>query len=94
MGRWLAIGAVVGFAGAVLLISVLGGPGDQAPAPPPAPVTADAGATVVPAIEAPLALPSAAARRLGAMGPAMVVDRAGPSKAGDVVEAVPDAGRP
>ena len=80
MGRWLAIGAVVGFAIAVIAISTLGGPGDQPPAPPPPAAVVDGGAVAIPAIEAPMKLPTAAERRLGAMGPAMVVEQAAPNR--------------
>lgn len=76
MKRWLAIGAVVGFALAVLAISVFGGPGDQPAPAPAAAATPDAGPVVVPAIATPMALPTAAERRLGAMGPALVVEEA------------------
>lgn len=93
MRRWLAIGAVVGFTGAVLAIAVLGGPGEQPATPPPAIAAADAGAVVIPAatnLDMP-AIPNAAQRRLGAMGPAQLMERPKPAMLSPG-EALPDAG--
>jgi hypothetical protein len=94
MRRWLAIGAVVGFGVAVLAISVFGGPGDK-----PAPATAiavDAGIVVVPArppeaAQVPLEIPSAAQRKLGAMGTPIAVDQPGKPLPG---HEPPDGGAP
>jgi hypothetical protein len=94
MRRWLAIGAVVGFSAAVLGIAVLGGPGEE-PATPTVPAAPDAGPVVIPAaanLDLP-AIPNAAQRRLGAMGPAQLMERPKPALLTPGEGAVqPDAG--
>ena len=96
MRRWLAIGAVVGFAVAVLVISVWGGPEQATPAPTLAPVAPIKAVPLnaVPArpLEAqpmpPQQLPSPAARALGAMGQPMQVE----ARPGRALDGPADAG--
>ena len=68
MTRWIAIGAVVGFGIAVLVVSVL-----RPDAPPPPAATAPA-PTPPPAAAVPLEVPKAADRHLGASRVPLVLE--------------------